>query len=153
LYVLLPNVLLGWWNRFARVWIVLGTAFMLTIQYYGIRTILPGTSVLEIWLVLGFGIAEYLVALAFLVIRKHHPNKGLFTLVLLLSLAPLLSAKFIPLAAPTYQLTFIGLSYVTFRCLDVILGIHEGLIQKLPPIQYLVYLLLPIHFVGTYRPI
>ncbi len=141
LYVLLPNVLLGWWNRFARVWIVLGTAFMLTIQYYGIRTILPGTSVLEIWLVLGFGIAEYLVALGFLVIRRHHPNKGLFYLVLLLSLAPLLSAKFIPLAAPTYQLTFIGLSYVTFRCLDVILGIHEGLIQKLPPIQYLVYLL------------
>jgi len=59
----------------------------------------------------------------------------------MLSLAPLLAGKFIPLVQPSYQLVFLGLSYVTFRCVDVIIGIHEGLIQSLPPVQYLTFLL------------
>jgi membrane protein involved in D-alanine export len=58
-----------------------------------------------------------------------------------LSLLPLLGAKFIPLFQSNYQIFFLGLSYVSFRSLDVIIGIHDELIQSVPPVQYLTFLL------------
>jgi membrane protein involved in D-alanine export len=141
LYALLPNFLLSWWKRTARIWIVVATAFMLVLQYAVVRTVLPGVTMLELWLVLGFGVIEYLLARGFLLLRRRGANQVLFSATLLLSLAPLLATRFIPLVQPFYQVTFIGLSYVTFRCVDVIIGIHDGLILSLPPVQYLVFLL------------
>ena len=141
LYALLPNFLFGWWKRAFKAWIVIATGLMLVIQYYVVKVVLPNTSLVELWLVLGYGGLQYLVAGIFLLIRKRGTNRVIFYLAVFFSLAPLLAAKFIPLAQTSYQLVFIGLSYVTFRCLDVIIGIHEGLIRSLPPIQYLTFLL------------
>lgn len=141
LYALLPNFLFGWWKRTFKIWIVIATGLMLVIQYFIVKVPFPNTTLLELWLVLGYGVLQYLVAGSFLLIRKRGTNRVIFYLALCLSLAPLLAAKFIPLVQTSYQLVFIGLSYVTFRCLDVIIGIHEGLIQSLPPIQYLTFLL------------
>jgi hypothetical protein len=141
LYALLPNFLFGWWKHTFKVWIVIATGLMLVIQYFVVKVPFPNTTLLELWLVLGYGVLQYLVAGSFLLIRKRGTNRVIFYLALFLSLAPLLAAKFIPLVQTSYQLVFIGLSYVTFRCLDVIIGIHEGLIQSLPPIQYLTFLL------------
>ena len=114
---------------------------MLVIQYSVVNAIFPNTSLLELWLVLGFGVLQYAIAGIFLLIRKHGKNQVAFYLAILFSLAPLLAGKFIPLFQPSYQLVFLGLSYVTFRCLDTVIGIHEDLIQSLPPIQYLTFLL------------
>jgi membrane protein involved in D-alanine export len=141
LYALLPNLLLNWWKRTFKIGVVLGTAFMLVIQYAVVREIVPGTSVLELWLVLGYAVLEYLLAGGFLLLRKRGSNRGLFYLASFLSLAPLLAAKFMPMFQVPYQVVFIGLSYVTFRCVDVIIGIHEGLIVSLPPLQYFTFLL------------
>jgi membrane protein involved in D-alanine export len=141
LYALLPNFLFGWWKRTFKVWIVIATGFMLVIQYAVVKAIFPNTSLLEFWLVVGYGVLQYGLAGIFLLIRKRGTNRAIFYLAILFSLAPLLAAKFIPLVQTSYQLVFIGLSYVTFRCLDVIIGIHEGLIQSIPPIQYLTFLL------------
>ena len=141
LYALLPNFLFGWWKRFSKAWIVIATGLMLVIQYSVVQAIFPNTPVLELWLVLGYGVLQYTIAGIFLLVRKHGKNQVVFDLAILLSLAPLLAGKFIPLVQPSYQLVFIGLSYVTFRCLDVVIGIHEGLIQSLPPVQYLTFLL------------
>ncbi len=141
LYALLPNFLFGWRKHVLKVWLVIATAFMLVIQYSVVKTIFPNTSFLELWLVLGYGVLQYALASIFLLIRKRGMNRGIFYLAILLSLAPLLAGKFIPLFQTSYQLMFLGLSFVTFRCLDVVIGIHEGLIQSLPPIQYLVFLL------------
>ena len=138
LYVLLPNFLLGWWKQGSRVWIVIATGIMLAVQYSVVATVLPKTALLELWLVLGYGAMEYAIAGIFLLIRRRGKNQVVF---ILLCLAPLLAGKFIPLVQPSYQLVFLGLSYVTFRCLDVVIGIHEDLIHSLPPIQYLTFLL------------
>jgi membrane protein involved in D-alanine export len=141
LYALLPNFLFGWWKWSSRAWIVIATGFMLVIQYAVVKAVLPNTSILELWLVLGYGVLQYAIAGAFLLIRKHGKNQAAFYLAILLSLAPLLAGKFIPLFNDSYQLVFLGLSYVTFRCLDVVIGIHENLIPTLPPVQYLTFLL------------
>ena len=51
-------------------------------------------------------------------------------------LAPLAVAKLSPLLSPGSRLEFLGLSYVTFRSLDVVFGIHDGVILRLPAAEY-----------------
>ena len=45
-----------------------------------------------------------------------------------------------PLLAPGTLITFLGISYVTFRSLDVIIGIQDRLIASLPLGQFFAYL-------------
>jgi membrane protein involved in D-alanine export len=141
LYAIIPNFLFGWMKRISKVWLVIATCFMLVIQYKVLITIFPNTSTLELWVVLGFGLLQYTIASIFLLFRTHFKSRLVFYLALLFCLGPLLAGKFVPLFQESYHLVFIGLSYVTFRCVDVIIGIHDGIIQSLPPIQYLTFLL------------
>ncbi len=141
LYTLLPNLLVGWVKWLSKAWIVLATAIMLAIQYGVMKHVLPQTDILGLWLVFGFGVLQYSLAAVFLLIRQRGQNRAAFYIAILLSLAPLLAAKFIPLFHVDYQIAFIGLSYVSFRCLDALIGIHEGLILSVPPVQYLTFLL------------
>jgi membrane protein involved in D-alanine export len=57
------------------------------------------------------------------------------------ALVPMLSTKLAPLLAVPDVLGFLGISYVTFRSLDVILNIQDGLIKDLAPAQFIVFLL------------
>ncbi len=141
LYVLIPNLLIGWIKKFARVWIILATVIMLIAQYTVMQNISSQSAVLEIWLVLGYVLFQWIIAAGFLLIRKQRKIAWIFYSAVLLSLLPLLSAKFVPLLQSDYGLVFLGLSYLTFRSLDVIIGIQDGLIQVLNPIQYFMFLL------------
>jgi membrane protein involved in D-alanine export len=141
LYTLLPNLIFGWYRRSSQFWIVVATIFMLAIQYSVSKTVFGDTTLLELWLVLGYAIFQYTLASLFLLVRKRGANRWAFFSTLLLCLAPLLAGKFVPMFQPAYQLVFLGLSYITFRCLDVVFGIQEGLIPNLPPVQYLAFLL------------
>jgi len=141
LYALLPNFLFGWLKRVSKVWILIATGFMLVIQYSDFKSIFPNRLTSELWLVMGFAVVQYTLAVIFLFMRKRRANRVIFFIFLFLSLAPLLAGKYLPLAQVDYQVVFLGLSYITFRCLDVIIGIQDGMIVSLPPIQYLVFLL------------
>jgi len=141
LIVLLPALLLGLLGRFQRSWIILASLVMLAIQYWAPHKIWDGVTIRGIWLVFGFAIFQWLLALGFLRLRRVSPNHWIYTGALLLSLLPMACAKFLPLFFPNYGLAFLGLSYITFRCLDVIIGIQDGLVQFLPPFRYLAFLL------------
>jgi membrane protein involved in D-alanine export len=141
LYVLLPSLLIGWVKKLSRLWIVLATLVMLVVQYSIPQKITANISIPDIWLVVGYVVYEYLAAIIFLAIYRLSKNRPVFYLFLLIGLAPLLAAKFIPLFNIPYSLTFLGLSYVTFRSLDALIGIQDGLILSLPPIQYLTFVL------------
>ena len=141
LYVLLPSLLIGWVKKLSRVWIVIATLAMLLVQYSIPQKISPGISILEIWLVVGYVVFEWLAARSFLFVRQRGSHRLVFYGAILIGLLPLLAAKFIPLFNIPYGLIFLGLSYVTFRSLDVIIGIQDGLIHSLPPVQYLAFLL------------
>jgi membrane protein involved in D-alanine export len=141
LYILLPSLVIGWVKKLSRLWIVLATLAMLVVQYAIPQKIIGNISIPDIWLVAGYVVYEWVATIIFLGIRKLGKNRLLFYLFLMIGLAPLLAAKFIPLFNIPYSLTFLGLSYVTFRSLDAIIGIQDGLIKSLPPIQYLTYVL------------
>ncbi len=142
LYVIIPALIAGLFKRVWRIWLVIATAVMLIIQYFTTQKILPNFPVNEILLVIAYAVYQWLLAIIFLAIRKRGKSQPTFYLAVFLSLLPLLGAKFVPLFQPGYQIFFLGLSYVSFRSLDVIIGIHDEMIQSVPPIQYITYLLL-----------
>jgi len=114
---------------------------MLVLQYSSLTVSWARGSIQEIWLVLGFAVTQWLVSIAFLAIRKRGKNQLVFIVAILLGLSPLIVVKFVPLLTPGFGLGFLGISYVTFRGLDVLISIQDNLIQSLPPGQYLAFLL------------
>jgi membrane protein involved in D-alanine export len=141
LYVLIPNLIFGWLKRISKSWVVIATGIMLVVQYGVVKTILPNMITWDLWVLLGYGVIQFVIGYTFLLTRRHTANKWAFYIAILLSLLPLLLGKYLPLFQPSYGIVFIGLSYVTFRSLDVIIGIQDGMIKTLSPIQYLVFLL------------
>jgi membrane protein involved in D-alanine export len=105
---------------------------------------LPARAILAVpilWFVAGYAAFQYSVARVFLLLRAHARKRWTFYLAAFLALAPLLGAKLLPLAVPNSTFAFLGISYVTFRSLDAVIGIQDGLITALPVGQYLAYLL------------
>jgi len=140
LYVAIPALVLGFTGWLSWRWILLATVLMLAVQYGGTIDIEPQTAVREIWIVAGYALFEWMVALAFLRLRSRTNRRALFYGALALALLPLVVAKFLPLFAPRFLFGFLGISYVTFRALDVIFCVQDRLITALPPAQFLAYL-------------
>lgn len=141
IYVMVPAVLTGLLQRFWRAWVVLATLGMLLLQFWPVQTILPGVALQGFWLVFLFGLYQYLIAGGFWALQRRTKSRGLFYAAFLLTLLPLLSIKFIPLVNVEYAVGFLGISYVTFRSLDVIFNIRDQLLDTLKPVEYLAYLL------------
>ena len=158
LYIALPTLLIRRLLGFSRAWVLLATAAMLIVQYGTIAHLLPVTApegawvtggsrafsrlaeARDIWVVMACGLFQLGVARAFLRTRTRTPWYWPFPAALLLTLLPLVGARFLPLAIPGSQLGFLGISYVTFRSLDVIFGIRDRLIVSLPADQFLAFL-------------
>ncbi len=142
LYVAVPALALGLARRGVRTWLLLSSAGMLVLHCWTARATIATTSFSALALALGYAGLEYMVALGFLAARERRRRGWTFYLAVLLALAPLLAAKFVPLLAHGWALAFLGISYLTFRSLDVIIGIHDGLITSLPAAQYLCFVFL-----------
>ena len=140
LYALVPALLLGFMKRVWRAWAVIATAFMLVIQNLGTRAgdASPFNGVL---LIAVYAVSQWLIAALFLVIRKRGVNRFVFDAAIVLGLLPLLAAKWASFSGIEYPLVFLGLSYVTFRSLDVLIGIQDGAVKHIDPLRYLVFLL------------
>jgi membrane protein involved in D-alanine export len=141
LYAVIPAVLSGLTRRFRNACIALATLGMLMAQYWPVQFTLAKFKVHGFWLVFLFGLFQYGVACAYAALRRRSENRWIFYSAILLSLLPLLLIKFLPLADPAYAVGFLGISYVTFRSLDVLFGLHDRVIQAVPPVAYLSYLL------------
>ena len=141
LFVAVPAVVCGLAGRWKRSCLVLATILMLGVQYGPEQTIAGGVVLRGVWLVLGYALAQYAVARAFLAIRRSGKRSLPFWMAIVLALLPLAAAKCVPLLSPGEELGFLGISYVTFRTVDVIINIHDALVVDLPPLQYLAFLL------------
>ena len=97
-------------------------------------------EVRQVWVVLACGLFQWAVAQSFLFLRSRASWYWPYPAAVLSSLLPLVAARFLPLAVPGAQLGFLGISYVTFRSLDVIFGIRDRLIVTLPAGQFFAFL-------------
>ena len=67
-------------------------------------------------------------------------SRAMFYVALLLALVPLFASKLMPFVAVENAFGFLGISYVTFRALDVVFSIHDGVIKSLAPGQLFAFL-------------
>jgi membrane protein involved in D-alanine export len=140
LYALLPGIVLSLVRRFWRAWLVISTTLMLIVQYY-VSLKQGGSPLGGILLIIGYALYQWVLASTSLYFRKQGGGRGVFYLSLGLALLPLIAAKWASAADVEYPLVFLGLSYVTFRCVDVLIGIHDGVIKEIRPFRYLTFML------------
>lgn len=142
LYPVVPTIFLGWFGRISRYWIFGVTLLFLAFQYATPAQDILGQTVPAIALVATYAIYQYALTYLFLRIRVVGTKRRRpFFVVLALSLIPLLLVKISPLTGTEAVIGFIGISYVSFRALDAIIGIQDGLIKSLPPVRYFTFLL------------
>ncbi len=121
--------------------IVLGTTMLMILVQYGLAPYgLASAPLHSIGKVVGFAVAQWGVAALFLRSRARGPNRWMFYAAVAFALTPLAIEKFTGSDA-RHLVAFVGISYTTFRALDAIFGIQDGLIKDLPVGEYMAFLL------------
>jgi membrane protein involved in D-alanine export len=136
LYVAIPAIILGLFGRANKLWAFIATLAFLGLQFYDSIEVRPGIHVREIWIVLGYAAWQWGIAAGLL----RYKFKGVFTTALVLAILPLAVAKYLPDVSPRTEFGFFGISYVSFRALDVIFSIRDRVIKALPPLTYFAFL-------------
>jgi len=139
LYVLIPTIALGVAGRLGWRWVAVATLFMSAAQLFLSSLGDARERVWHVASVAGFLLWQWLVATAFLRWRRSGKSGGVWWAVIA-CLLPLLIVKLAPGLGVRGVLAFLGISYVSFRALDVVLAIHDGLAQDIPFAKYLTFL-------------
>ena len=141
LYFVVPTLLVGFTGRASRRWTLFITLIYVVAQYYGAFAVTASVLVPNLLIVAAYSAFEWCVASFFLRSRLKSKSSAIFWSAVILGLAPLAVTKFLPLAVSGAEFGFLGISYVTFRVLDVLFCIQDGLIQSLPVTEFLGFLL------------
>ncbi len=133
----LPILLLRGLGRDIRYWLLACSAVMIALQFC--------TSSHLVLSFLAFAVWQGAVAYGFLRFRAtalvSSPRRRWgFYLAITLALLPLLLCRLLPYLAGNGAFGFLGISYVTFRSLDVIFGLDDGLIATLDAAQLFTFL-------------
>ena len=138
LYAVVPTLILGLFGRAGWRWALFVTAVMLVLQYHGLLNIRSDLAVREIWIVIGFAAWQWATVQAFAAVRGR--GDWLFYAAIGASLLPLAAAKLIPVVSPGTQFGFLGISYITFRALDVVFCLRDNVIAVPGTLDFLMFL-------------
>lgn len=136
LCIVCPMMIAGARGRAGWRWTALATVVMLAVQYMTPMQLAPGIVVSELVAVISFGL--YMFALATLALKKIIPRKS--ALLIPLGLLPFVVAKYLPVALPHSAFGFAGISYVTFRTLDVLWMIADGVLAEVGVLDFMVFI-------------
>jgi membrane protein involved in D-alanine export len=126
LYAVVPTLILGLFGKAGWRWATLVTAAMLIVQYHGSLDIRPHFAVREIWIVIGFAVWQWATVCVF---AKSGARAGWpFYVAVAAGLLPLAASKFFPIVSPKGEFGFLGISYITFRALDVVFCLRDKVI-------------------------
>jgi membrane protein involved in D-alanine export len=155
LYVVVPTVVLGLLGKAGWRWIFACTVLVLGVQLSNIVKPTLGFELREVWWFAIFGVWQTALAFLFLKLRGAPPAAKTITaqtevprprwpfptwLAIILCILPLAITKVAIFAPALSPLKFLGLSYITFRALDVIFCIHDRVLKQLTLTTYLGFL-------------
>ncbi len=140
LYAVIPTILLGIAGRAGRRWALFITLLYLGVQYRDRLQVTRYFSVPNLLVVGSYAVFECLIATLFLRARRQSKSNSRFLVAFLLALAPLAAAKFLPIIFPGSEFGFLGISYITFRVLDVLFCVQDSLIKSMPTTELFGYL-------------
>jgi len=138
LYAAVPTLILGLFGKAGWRWAALVTAGMLLVQYHGLLNMRPHFPVREIWIVIGFAVWQWATVSVF---AKSGARGGWpFYVAVAASLLPIAASKFFPVASPGSEFGFLGISYITFRALDVVFCLRDKVIALPGTLDFLMFL-------------
>ena len=121
-------------KRFAWYEILVSLFFIVTMLTGGKTNQIAALGIYLIW--------QILLVLFYKQYRKIRDGKWIFYLVSLLSLLPIIFVKVQPAINGTQSLLgFLGISYLTFRSVGIIIELRDGVIKDLKMWEYLRFLL------------
>ena len=126
-YVLVPTVIIGLLGWAGWRWAFGVTLAVLVIQYQAKLGIRVDLEIREIWIVLGFAFWEWMAVRTYAATGAR--GGLLFYFTIAACLLPLALAKAVPVCAPFSQFGFLGVSYVTFRVLDLVFCMRDKVIE------------------------
>jgi membrane protein involved in D-alanine export len=138
LYAVVPTLILGLLGRAGWRWALFVTAVILLVQYHQLLNIRSNFAVREIWIVLGFAIWQWATVRAFATAGARGGWR--FYSAVAASLLPLAAVKLVPLLSPGTQFGFLGISYVTFRALDVVFCLRDKVMAAPATLDFLAFL-------------
>jgi membrane protein involved in D-alanine export len=139
LYVLIPAIALGIAGRLNWRWVGFATLVMSAAQLFLASRGHATIRALHLGFAAGFVVWQWVIASAFLRWRLAGRTGGVWFAVVA-CLLPLVVVKFSPDMGLRGVLAFLGISYVSFRAVDVVLAIHDGLAKDVPFAEYFTYL-------------
>ncbi|EDX67074.1 D-alanyl-lipoteichoic acid biosynthesis protein DltB [Bacillus cereus] len=78
-----------------------------------------------------FIIWQYALIKGYLLLRKQNNNTFMFCIAVILSILPLILAKIAPFVPELHFIVFAGMSYVTFRAVQMAFEVRDNLIKEL----------------------
>lgn len=131
--ILLPAVILGIMEKPLRYYQLCASILVISLVLHKNPT--------EFLNLILFYILSVIVVKGYLVIRRKYGRvEILYYLAVLLGLLPLILCKVAPLFHVSW-LGFLGISYLTFRSVQVIIEIYDGVIQEVPFVEFTAFLL------------
>ncbi len=140
LYWVIPAIALGLAGRLSWHWVVFSTLAMGVLQMALPAVVAGHTWWVPVAAAAGWTMWQWGVARTFLALRSK-TRPWLVWIAVLGTLVPLLALKLVPSSPFGGVMHIIGLSYVTFRALDVVLAVFDGLVTELAAPSYLAYVL------------
>ena len=158
LYLLLPVLLVRTVRAGHPAWVKQGCILAATVVMLGVQYSTPfsersGAALRQWWGLGAFLLVQYALASSLLAYRSRVKAKWPGHLAVALAILPLLAAKFLPINAGRFTagplggigasglVEFVGLSYATLKAVDVLIGIHDGLIKSVPFGRYFAFVL------------
>jgi membrane protein involved in D-alanine export len=113
------------------------------IKRYGLVATLIGLYILFGFSqrIIFFFAIQFVLILGYSYLHKKYKSRWLLRLMILFSISPLVLVKLSPLIDLKAPIAFLGISYITFRTVQMLIEIYDGLITKINPFEFTYFLL------------
>ena len=120
--LLIPTIVLGMLGKRLRYYNAFVSVVVLAIIFSG------GSS--GFFSLVGFTVLQIVLIKGYITYRKTRNSSFVFYLLSFLSISPLILSKLLPILEVDNWITFLGISYVTFRSVQIIIETRDGLIKE-----------------------
>ncbi len=131
--LLIPAILLGLSGKVNKKYNIIVSLIMLIVIF--------GNSKIQSFCLAAFFLGELILVKLNLYIVKKVKNKWIMRAFVLLSLIPLLITKYSHFFQQKYVLGFLGVSYLTFKVIQIIVETYDGLIKEISIVEFAYFIL------------
>lgn len=132
--LLLPTMILGIMGKRLRYYNVFVSIIVLAIIFSGGKN--------GFYSLVAFTVLQLVLIKGYITYRSTKNSSLVFYIISFLSILPLILSKILPILAVDNLVSFLGISYLTFRAVQIIIETRDGLIKKQLSIYQLVNFML-----------